>query len=262
MNRTAYNSNFWRNVVQSAALTLLVGALAGLGFAQSSNASNQPKAKEPKAKDEIELALAALHASAAAEMKSRLFTTPLTVLNDAYRARALAALPVVMRQERLTQGPALRRAEMNLQRVLGLHERPESAPVELFLLRDETAAQALLWHGCVLVLSAGLVNALSDAELRGIIAHELGHSYFMDEMTVARQARDCRTMKTVELKCDAVAILSLKLLGHDPALYLIGLRKMQAIMYRKGGSGSGFFPTHPEYGERALFFQRFIKSLS
>jgi Zn-dependent protease with chaperone function len=260
MNRTADNSNFWRNAVQSAALTLLLGALAGLGFAQP-NASNQPKEpKEPKEKDEMELALAALHAGSAAAMKSRIFTTPLTVLNDEARARALAALPAVMRQARLTQGPELRRAEMNLQQVLALHERPRSAPVELFLLRDETA-QARLWHGCVLVLSAGLVNALSDAELSGIIAHELGHSYFMDEMAVAQQARDSRTMRTVELKCDAVAILSLKLLGHDPALYLIGLLKLQAVTSRKGRSSGSIFQTHPEYGERALFYQRFIKSL-
>jgi hypothetical protein len=261
MTRTADNSNFWRNAVQSAALTLLLSALASLGFAQP-NASNQPKEpKEPKEKNEIELALAALHIGSAAALKNRLFTTPLTVLNDESRARALVALPAVMRQARLTQGHELRRAEMNLQQVLALHERPQSAPVELFLLRDEMP-QARLWHGCVLVLSVGLVKVLSDAALSGIIAHELGHSYFMDEMAVARQARDSRTMKAVELKCDAMAILSLKLLGRDPALYLIGLRKMQAITYRRGGSGGGIIQTYPEYGERALFFQRFIKSLS
>jgi Zn-dependent protease with chaperone function len=215
----------------------------------------------PAGKDEIEQVIAAIGSGSAAEMKSRLLTDRLTVLNAEFRTQAINALPVALRNQRLTQGHPLRRAEMNLQRVLALHERPEFATVEIFLLRDETA-QAMLWRGCVLVLSVGLVDALSDAELSGIIAHELGHSYFMDEMTVARQARDSSAMKTVELKCDAVAILSLKLLGHDPALYLIGLRKIQAITYRKGGSGSGFFQTHPEYGERALFFQRFIKSLS
>jgi hypothetical protein len=36
---------------------------------------------------------------------------------------------------------------------------------------------------------------------------------------------------------------------------------MQAITYRKGAYGGGLFQTHPEYGERALFFQRLIKSL-
>ena len=95
------------------------------------------------------------------------------------------------------------------------------------------------------MLSDSLVCALSDAELSGAIAHELGHSYFMDEMAVAQQARDYRTMKTVELKCDGVAILTLKLLGHDPALYLIGLRKLQTMINRKGDSSGSIYQTHP-----------------
>jgi hypothetical protein len=41
MNRTANNSNFWRTVIQVAALTWLASACVGLGLAQS-NASNQP----------------------------------------------------------------------------------------------------------------------------------------------------------------------------------------------------------------------------
>jgi hypothetical protein len=84
----------------------------------------------------------------------------------------------------------------------------------------------------------------------------------MDEMAAARQARDYCAMKAIELKCDAVAILSLKLLGDDPALYFIGLRKMQDINKRKGGYGGGLLQTHPEYGKRLLFFQRLIESLS
>jgi Zn-dependent protease with chaperone function len=221
---------------------------------------NARSADKPAEKNEIEQALTAIGSGSAADLKSRLFTNRLTVLDAAFRARAINALPAALRDQRLTQGRELRRAEMNLQRVLALHERPQSSAVEIFLLRDETA-QAMLWRGSVLVLSAGLVNALSDAELSGIIAHELGHSYFMDEMAVAQQARDSRTMRTVELKCDAVAILSLKLLGHDPALYLIGLLKLQAVTSRKGRSSGSILQTHPEYGERALFYQRFIKSL-
>src|SRR5262245_31098307 len=130
------------------------------GALSASNNKAKPVGKE---KDAIELALAALNAGDAAELKNLLITDSLTVLNDKYRAAALAALPAEMRQARLTQGHSLRLAEMNLQRVLVLHERPKHAPVELFLLRDETA-QAMLWRGCVLVLSVGLVNALSDAE--------------------------------------------------------------------------------------------------
>lgn len=117
----------------------------------------------PAGKDEIEQVIAAIGSGPAADLKSRLLADRLTVLDAAFRARAINALPAALRNQRLTEGQPLRRAEMNLQRVLALHERPEFATVEIFLLRDETA-QAMLWRGCVLALSAGLVNALSDMD--------------------------------------------------------------------------------------------------
>ena len=238
---------------QFVLITLL--SLGLLGSVQARHAA------EPAEKNEIEQALTDIGAGSAADLKSRLFTNPLTVYDAAFRARAIDALPAALRDQRLTSGREFRRAEMNLQRVLALHERPQSAMVELFIFHEENA-KAQLWRGCVLMLSDGLVNALSDAQLSGIIAHELAHSYFMDEMAAARQSSDHRAMKAVELKCDAVAILSLKLLGDDPALYLMGLRKMQAMISRKSNYGSGFLQTHPEYGERLFFYQRLIKSLS
>ena len=50
-------------------------------------------------------------------------------------------------------------------------------------------------------------HQLYDGELAGIFAHELGHSYFEDEMGAASRAKDTRAMRVVELKCDAVAIV-------------------------------------------------------
>ena len=214
----------------------------------------------PADKDEIEQVLAALGSGSSADLLSRLFAAPLTALDRAFRAEALNALPGELRKQRVAHGPVLRRVEINFQRILGLHERPQFAAVEIFVVRDQ-GVQARLWRGCALVLSADLVSALSDAELSGVIAHELGHSYFMDEMATAQQTRDARTMKVVELKCDAVAILSLKLLGDNPAMYLNGLRKLQTMSYRKNGNASSIFQTHPEYVERALFSERLIKSL-
>ena len=63
------------------------------------------------------------------------------------------------------------------------------------------------------------------------------------------------------MKCDAVAILSLKLLNYEPALYLRGLQRIQVIIKRKSLS-SGIFQSHPELVVRAQFSLRFIKSLS
>lgn len=207
--------------------------------------------------DEIEEALAAVGTGSAAEMKSRLFIHNITFFSDEFRAQALAALPASLHKRRVRQSRLLSRIEKVFRRTLDLHGR--SGKLELFLFQDDIPS-ALLWRGCVLVLSDGLAEPLYDGELAGIFAHELGHSYFEDEMAMAQRAKDARAMRVVELKCDAVAILSLKLLNYDPALYLIGLQRIRVILKRKSLS-SGIFQSHPELVARAQFSQRFIKSL-
>jgi peptidase M48-like protein len=207
--------------------------------------------------NEVELALAAACAGSAAEMKSCLFTHNITFFNEEFRARAVAALPASLHKRRITQGKLLSRVETIFRQTLQLHGR--SGKLDLFLFQDDVPS-AMLWRGCVLVLSGGLADPLYDGELAGIIAHELGHSYFEDEMAEARRAKDASAMRVVELKCDAVAILSLKLLNYDPALYLRGLQRIQIIVKRKSLS-SGIFQSHPEMVARAQLSQRFIKSL-
>jgi hypothetical protein len=207
--------------------------------------------------NEVELALVAAGAGSAAEIKSRLFTHNITFYNEEFRSQAIAALPASLHKRRISQGKLLSRVETIFRQTLQLHER--SGKLDLFLFQDDVPS-AMLWRGCVLVVSDGLADPLYDGELAGIIAHELGHSYFEDEMAAAQRAKDARAMRVVELKCDAVAILSLKLLNYDSSLYLRGLQRIQVIVKRKGRS-SGIFQSHPELVARAQFSQRFIKSL-
>jgi Zn-dependent protease with chaperone function len=207
--------------------------------------------------DEIEGALAAIGSGSVEELKSRLFSRSITFFNAEYRAKAVTALPAAIRNQRITQSKLLRRVEAVFQQALQLHER--IGRVELLLFQGDVPS-AMLWRGCVLALSDGLADPLYDGELAAVIAHELGHSYFEDEMATALRSRDARAMRMVELKCDAVAILSLKLLNYDPALHLRGLQRIQAIIKSKSLS-SGIFQSHPKLVARAQFSHRFIKSL-
>jgi Zn-dependent protease with chaperone function len=241
-------------VVLSLSLTL---AVTGQSASRSSLDSGNEVKPKAKGTDEIEQALAAAGAGSAAEIKSRLFTHNITFFNEEFRAQAVPALPASLHKRRITQSKLLSRVERIFQQTLQLHGR--SGKLDLFLFQDDVPS-AMLWRGCVLVLSDGLADPLYDGELAGIIAHELGHSYIEDEMADAQRAKDARAMRVVELKCDAVAILSLKLLNYDPALYLRGLRRIQVIIKRKSLS-SGIFQSHPELVARAQFSQRFIKAL-
>lgn len=212
------------------------------------------------ASDDVERALAAIGTGAAAELKSRLITNRITVFNDEARAQAIAALPAAVRDHRVTQGKLLRRVEPVLAQVLQLHERTRASQQPVLFLFEHEFPTAQRWRGCVLLVSTGLAESLYDGELAGIFAHELSHSYFEDEMAAAHQRRDAQAMRVVELKCDGVAILSVKLLGLNPALYLKGLQRIQIINKRKNLS-SGIFQSHPELVARAQFAERLIKSL-
>jgi Peptidase family M48 len=213
---------------------------------------------QPPNADEVELALAAIGAGSADEIKGRLFTHRITVFNAEYRAQAVAALPASIYKRGITQGKLFFRVEKVFTQVLQLHGR--SGKLELFLFQDDVPT-AMLWRGCVLALSDGLADPLYDDELASVIAHELGHSYFEDEMAAAHRIKDVRAMRVVELKCDAVSLLSLKLLGRDPSVYLRGLQRIQTITKRKGRS-NGIFQSHPELVARAQFFHRFIRLLN
>ncbi len=211
----------------------------------------------PADKDEINQVLADIGAGPAEVLKNRLITDQITVLDKTYRALAVAALPAPILTRRITEGKLFQRVETILNQVINLHGR--NGKLELFLFQDDVP-QALLWRGSVLALSDGLAAPLYDGELAGIFAHELGHSYFEDELAAARQAQDARAQRIVELKCDAVALVSLKLLAYDPTHFLRGLRRIQVIKQRKSLS-SGIIQSHPELVVRAQFSERFIKSL-
>jgi hypothetical protein len=241
-------------VVISLSLTLAVAGQSTPSPSLAKGNEVKPNAKEA---DEIELALAAAGAGSSAEMKSRLFTHSITVFNEEFRAQAVSALPASLHKRRITQSKLLRRVEAIFRQTLEAHGR--CGKLDLFLFQDDVPS-AMLWRGCALVISDGLADPLYDGELAGVIAHELGHSYFEDEMAAAHRAKDARAMRVVELKCDAVAILSLKLMNYDPALYLRGLQRIRVILKRKSLS-SGIFQSHPELVARAQFSQRFIKSL-
>lgn len=173
------------------------------------------------------------------------------------RARSLAALPEKWRADRIMQGSLLRRVEAVFRRTVELHVR--GGKVELFLFRDDVPL-AMLWRSCVLVLSDGLANPLYDGELAGIISHELGHSYSEAEMVAAQREQDERTLRVVELECDAVAPVSVKLLGYELGCYVRGRRRMWEINRRKSLS-SGILQSHPELRALAQFTERLLKSL-
>jgi len=206
----------------------------------------------------VDLALQGIGGGSVTEMKSRLLGRPFSICGPEDYRRVIASLPSSIRERRVSQGKLFRRVESIVRPVPELHGRGHT--IELFLYRNQFP-QAMVWHGCVLTISASLANELHDDELAGIVGHEMGHGYFMNETIKARNHGDRQAMKIVELRCDAVAMLSLKLLGHDPADHLRGLRLINDLVRRNGYNGLDS-THHPSIVERTQFAQRFLKLLT
>lgn len=206
----------------------------------------------------VELALRSIGSGSLAEMKRRIFSLPISACEAEDTLRIISSQTRMQRESRITEGPLLRRVARIIKPIIALHNRSER--VELFLYHDDFPG-ASVWMGCVLAISDALAKCLRDDELAGIVAHEMAHAYFMNEFRKARNNHDQLAMRIVELKCDAVAMLTLKLLGHDPADHLRALRRLTDIT-RLNGYTSLDTRSHPSIEERSQFAQRFIKLLA
>jgi hypothetical protein len=82
-------------------------------------------------------------------------------------------------------------------------------------------------HGrSVLLISRPAMRLLSGAELRALVAHEMGHDYFWTDYQRALAAVDHAALQELELKCDGIGLLTMVALGLDPAHLGVAARKI------------------------------------
>ena len=161
------------------------------------------------------------------------------------RARALA----MVRKEDVVEPSPERKAKLEaLQPVLAYLER-ESA-TEIKLLRLDLAWAGFL-DGAAVLISPEALDLLTPAELQAVIAHELAHEYFAPEYEAARTGKDYDTVKEIELRCDAVALLTMSRLGLDRSALLSGVAKLMAFNERHGFPNSR--DLSPSWDERRNF---------
>ncbi len=205
----------------------------------------------------VEKALGDLKAGSVTELKRKIINRPITVLGAQYRQNAIASLPEHVRQNRVNSSNLHRRLEQVMASVLELHHQTEN--LELYLYHSEQPL-AFVWRGCILAISDSLALFLNNDELAGVIAHEVGHAYFTDESLAAKRSGKAFVMRAVELKCDAVALLTLKLMGRDPTSYINGLWKLTSRLTYGGYEANSWW--HPRMAERDRFARLFIRLLN
>jgi hypothetical protein len=94
--------------------------------------------------------------------------------------------------------------------VLRLHARED-----VYDVRVIDVPEAGLWnHGrAVLLISLPALRLLKAEQLQALAAHEIGHEYWWDVWEAARRRDEQVRLRGLEGQCDAVAVLTLTLLG-------------------------------------------------
>lgn len=164
------------------------------------------------------------------------------------RARLVASI----RKEDIVATSPSRQAKLNaLRPVLEYHER---AAVEVKILRFPIAlAWAGFLEGAAVVISEEAVDILTAEELQAVITHELGHEYFSAEYELARSNKRWDKVKELELRCDAISIITMKSLGLNPDRLISAVTKLTKFNEERGVKNNPNLATSLD--DRLRFFQ-------
>lgn len=120
-----------------------------------------------------------------------------------------------------------------IQPVLRAHFRESQIVVKLI---DVMQAAVGLHARCVLLISRRALNLLNAFELEALAAHEVGHEYFWSEYESAVNNQDPTLARQIELRCDGVAVLTLRELNQSRASLASAIKKLDRFNRRFGAT--------------------------
>jgi hypothetical protein len=166
------------------------------------------------------------------------------------RSRLVASI----RKEDIVSPSPQRQAKLDaLVPILTYHDR---AGIEVKILRLGLAWAGML-EGAAVVVSEEAIDILTPEELQAVVAHEIGHEYFAAEYEPARKNKQYDKVREVELRCDAVAIITMKSLGLNPNSLLSGVSKL--TKFNEGRRVRNNPDLVTSLDERLRFFQAITK---
>lgn len=115
--------------------------------------------------------------------------------------------------------------------VLRLHDRTGAIEVKLI---DTFQAAVALHARSVLLISRPALNLLTPKEVQALAAHEIGHDYFWDEYEQAVVRAEREFIRELELRCDGIAVLALRVLKVHPRALVGAIRKLGSFNSRFG----------------------------
>ena len=138
----------------------------------------------------------------------------------------------------------------SIQRVLIYHKRQDVFEAKVI---DLPQAGVVLHARSILLISRPALRELSATELQAAVAHEAGHEYFWADFEHLREG-DATARQELELRCDAIAVLTLLDLGLDPGELVSAVRTVTRFNERIGATlAEGDYPSE---AARAQFIRR------
>jgi len=118
--------------------------------------------------------------------------------------------------------PAL--AKMSLgEEVLAYHGR---RGVIIFTIIRVTPAFIGLTDRAVILVSANVLPLLNKEEFAALVAHEIGHEYVLADYRRAEMRHDHSRIRELELRCDGIAVLTLRRLGLDAGRLITAVERL------------------------------------
>ena len=170
-------------------------------------------------------------------------------LSPELKARVLAML----RKEDVVSPSAEALAKLvALEPVLKYHDR--NSVIDPKVIRVGQAVVMFL-AGAAVLISQEALDMLTADELQAVVAHELGHEYFWNEYEQARQNKQYDKLQELELRCDGMALITMRKLGLDPSHFISAITKLTKS--HKGKLISGEFYTSLD--ERIRFIREMVE---
>ena len=167
------------------------------------------------------------------------------------RQLALASLP----PEGDVQPDRKEQVKLNaLGPVLEFHERDRVFTIKVI---DVPQAYLNLHAGTVLVISRRALKLLSAPELQAAVAHEIGHEYFSADYDRAREETDLASLHEIELRCDAIAVLTGFALNLDADDLGRAVKKLTRFNERVGATANA--ASYPTIEQRETFVRALIR---
>ena len=162
-----------------------------------------------------------------------------------------AALPNEGELMHLTRADRLKLESISV--VLRPHEREG---VYLVKVVDSLQARIGLHARFVLLVTSTALRTLTAAQLQAVAAHEVGHEYVWLDYEFARAEGNSRRLRSLELFCDGVALLTLARIGVDPGTLIDALRLLESSDRRNALLPESY--SHPTLPDREDFARHII----